>query len=142
MKRSMLLLYCTAATIGLMQAQSDHSGAILTSADMTGEVLEDDGASEMDVITAGFDPALIRSDDGLVVWPVPAQDELHIYCAGGSEGNLPFEIVSMSGRVVLRGSIPGGIPSMIEVEGLAPGDHLLRVVDGSGIRQILFSRTG
>ena len=84
------------------------------------------------------DPALVRSEDGLVIWPIPAQNELNIFCSSETSGNPPFEIVDMTGRTVLRGSIQGEKPNLVEVNSLRPGDHLLRVVDGTGVRSIAF----
>ncbi len=75
--------------------------------------------------------------DGLTIWPVPAAEVLHISCAGCGDGNLPFEIVDLTGRTVLRGSVPGTITSMIELTG-SKGDHVLRVVDGRSVRSVAF----
>ena len=92
--------------------------------------------------TTGIDPALIRSEEGLVIWPIPARSELNIFCSSETSGNLPFEIVDMTGRTILRGSIQGEKPNLIEVNNLKKGDHLLRVVDGSGVRSIAFQSQG
>ena len=92
--------------------------------------------------TSGIDPASIRSEEGLVIWPIPARSELTIFCSSETSGNLPFEIVDMTGRTIVRGSIQGEKPNLIEVSNLQKGDHLLRVVDGSGVRSIAFQSQG
>ncbi len=95
-------------------------------------------AADLTSMTAGVDPASIRQEDGLVIWPVPALDELFVYCPSNSQGNLPFELIDLTGKVIMRGVLQGGKANQIDLVNVKQGDHLLRVVDGQAIRSIAF----
>ena len=105
-----------------------------------GTIAENATEDELAIYLKDVDPAIVRKEDGLVIWPVPTREELHIHCATERSGNIPFEIVDLTGKVVLRGSIVSGQVNMVEFNSPGKGDHLLRVVDGRSIRSIAFRR--
>lgn len=143
MMRSTILLLSLMFTTFVTQAQVQAGLGTIEIMEPAGEEppvpMDPDPVDEF---TKGIDPSVIRSEEGLVIWPIPASGELNIYCAGGMEGNLPFEVVDMTGKVIIRGSIQGGQANMIEVEALRKGDHLLRVVDRFTVRSIAFQSAG
>ena len=143
MKTSILLLaLCAPAFSATAQNAVSEAEA---SASIHALTLDGSASTETDpaaVYTKGVDPTTIRSEEGLVIWPIPAHDQLNIFCSSGTSGNLPFEIVDMTGRTIVRGSIQGETANIIEIDNLKKGDHLLRVVDGSGVRSIAFQSLG
>ncbi len=136
MKTLSVVLFSTILLTSPAQAQVEAGIGVIPTA--VAEVPEITDPDPIEILTKGVDPALVRSEDGLVIWPIPVVKELNIYCGGESHGNLPFEIVDITGRVKVRGSIVGGKVNLIEVESLAKGDHVLRVVDGRSVRSIAF----
>ncbi len=142
MKASILSFALLVQLAPVMSQSSDVEADITVSANAI--LLESMGTDPdpASAFTKDVDPSLIRSEEGLVIWPIPAGSELNIYCSSETSGNLPFEIVDMTGRTIVRGSIQGEKPNMIEVNHLKKGDHLLRVVDGSGVRSIAFQSLG
>jgi hypothetical protein len=110
----------------------DENGLLIVSGD----------TDPMSIVRA-FSPEIkeeaVRMDEGLIIWPVPVADVLHIHYKDG-RGNLPFEIVDITGKIVIRGSIVGGNVNMIELDMASKGDHVLRVVDSKGVHAVAFNR--
>jgi hypothetical protein len=130
------LLFLSLSISGSSQVTEEPGVDISASA----EVMTGDSADELAIYLKDVDPITVRNEDDLVIWPVPAREELHIHCKSAQPGNLPFEIVNLTGKVILRGSIVSGQVNMIEFTAPAKGDHLLRVVDGRSVRSIAFQR--
>lgn len=74
------------------------------------------------------------ADAGLKLYPVPTQDKLHVEGITRERGTLIFEMLDSEGRLVQRrsSSAHGAFREVLGVEGIAPGEHTLRVIDAQG----------
>ncbi len=137
MNPTLSFIFLLTASVALAQGTGTMPEDVSASA---GTIAENATEDELAIYLKDVDPAIVRKEDGLVIWPVPTREELHIHCATERSGNIPFEIVDLTGKVVLRGSIVSGQVNMVEFNSPGKGDHLLRVVDGRSIRSIAFRR--
>ena len=73
-----------------------------------------------------------QAEAGLMAWPVPAHDALHLRLAPGS-GPLRVALLDVLGREVLTQSAAAGQTALtLPTAGLPPGAYLLRVAYPSG----------
>jgi hypothetical protein len=67
----------------------------------------------------------------LVLWPVPAQDEVTVALPEGLGAPATLELSDAQGRLVMRRSLmPGRTTERIRLEGLASGIYAVRIADG------------
>jgi hypothetical protein len=144
MKKFVLLPFCLLFATTFVNAQSDEQARAVVAVDdvllITEGSRDPKSPNKLDLYTAGYSPDEIHADEGIVIWPIPVGEKLHIYCETCSPGNLPFEIIDLTGKVVLRGSVLGGELNLIELEGARGVDHVLRLVDGRSVRAVTFRK--
>ncbi|MCB0810971.1 MAG: T9SS type A sorting domain-containing protein [Flavobacteriales bacterium] len=68
-------------------------------------------------------------DPGLVLYPVPAHDRLHL--SRNSTGTASVSLISVEGKTIGRSRVEAGRPVIeIPLDGIAPGNYLLRYEEG------------
>jgi hypothetical protein len=83
-------------------------------------------------VSIDISTGMAAAEEGTIgAWPVPAADHLVI---AGIDGPAAFTIHEANGRLVGQGSLAQG--RGIDVQGLAPGLHMVRFADGSTVRFI------
>ncbi len=96
----------------------------------------EDGCTATDTILVTFDPctaAEVWSEDGLMLFPNPAQGECLLYTGAGQEP-LNISIMDLYGRLVWQtgdeAMQPDGEVLRLDIRDLAPGKYLVSVVRG------------
>ncbi|MEZ4791109.1 MAG: hypothetical protein R2811_13955 [Flavobacteriales bacterium] len=98
--------------------------SITTAGNYSCDVVDVNGCSYQVNITVVADISTgiaTREEDGVRLYPIPADDVLHVL---GMPAGGAFEVIDANGREVLRGA--STTLTILDVEGLAPGLHLLR----------------
>ncbi|MCB9182420.1 MAG: hypothetical protein H6591_00770 [Flavobacteriales bacterium] len=98
--------------------------SISTAGNYSCDVVDVNGCSYQVNITVVADISTgiaTREEDGVRLYPIPADDVLHVL---GMPAGRAFEVLDANGREVLRGA--STTLTILDVEGLAPGLHLLR----------------
>ena len=110
--------------------------SISTAGNYSCEVVDVNGCSYLVNVTvvADISTDIERvEEEGVRLYPIPAGDLLHVL---GMPAGGPFEVLDANGRAVLRGT--STTLTILDVEGLAPGLHLLRWNDEGKVRTARF----
>ena len=113
----------------------DSTGIGMASAEFIVTVTNETGCMESDSIIVTFDPCTgieNMKEDEITVWPVPADDMLHI--AGNDlSGALEYVIYNLTGAILQSGKTEN---SMLNVGALKPGCYMLETRDRNGVKAV------